>query len=147
VAVSRDSAAPTGAATTADSGAVPGAGGTATPPTPPGGAPNADPPPISADSARRLEDPRRRADSARRALSAPAAVQLEGTLPPGWTWTVNGRRGPSSLTARLRPGRPNTVTFEAPGYCPETLQIESPAPGSTQRWTPRLTGKPMVGEC
>lgn len=77
-----------------------------------------------------------------------AAVQLDGAgLPNGWTWTVNGHRGPASLTARLRPNRPAVLTIEAPGYCPETLQLDAPAPGTVQPWAPKLRGKPMVGEC
>lgn len=79
---------------------------------------------------------------------ANAEVQLDGAgLPTGWTWTINGRRGPASLTARLRPNRPAVLTIEAPGYCPETLQLAPLAPGAVQRWAPRLRGKPMVGEC
>lgn len=86
-------------------------------------------------------------DSSRLPL-ANAEVQLDGAgLPTGWTWTINGRRGPASLTARLRPNHAAVLTIEAPGYCPETLQLAPLAPGAVQRWAPRLRGKPMVGEC
>lgn len=81
------------------------------------------------------------------ARASVAWLQVGGALPTGWAWVINGRPGPSSVTAPLRPNRPVTVRLDAPGYCPVTLQLPPQAPSAVYRWYPQLQGKPMVGDC
>ena len=99
------------------------------------------PVPDSADESRR-----RAADSVRRAERAPAFVQIATEPPAGWNWRIDGRPGPSARTVKLRPRREHVIELEAPGYCPDVLRL-TPEPASTQAWTPRLRGKPMIGNC
>lgn len=118
-------------------------------PTPDAGSPRPDvrPPdtsPTVADSIERLR--RHAADSARQAGRAWAFLQIAGEPPGGWVWRIDGRAGPPSKTARLRPHREHVIELEAPGYCPDVLRL-TPEPASTQQWTPRLRGKPMIGDC
>ncbi len=135
-----------GAAGSGSSGATPDAGapGTADGRSATTGAPGtARPSDPAAERRRTVDDSVRQARQAERAL---ATLQLGTDPPAGWTWTIDGRDGPASPTVRLRPRREHVIRLDAPGYCPDVLRL-TPEPGAAQVWTPRLRGKPMIGEC
>jgi hypothetical protein len=119
------------------------------------------PPPAPADTtpvlpavvpdtpARRPEpraEPRERPERTEPAKSNRSArVIIDGRLPAGWSWSVNGQSG-SGETVELRPRRPSTITVDAPGFCTESRSFQL-SPGEEYRWVIALRERPLVGEC
>lgn len=75
-----------------------------------------------------------------------AVVILDGSLPGGWSRSVNGGAANSNPTVTLRPRRASTIVVDAPGYCTESRTFQL-SPGEEQRWVLAMRERPLVGEC
>lgn len=91
----------------------------------------------------RTEEPRERP---KREDTRKAVVILDGSLPGGWSRSVNGGAPSSNPTVQLTPRRAATIVVDAPGYCTETRTFQL-GPGAEQRWVLAMRERPLVGEC